>query len=49
MLNMSTMSHIKMSITVFQEQQNGETNTLGAPDYLQALLSNLWRLMTKVI
>lgn len=29
MLNMSTMSYIKLSITVFQEQQNGETNTLG--------------------
>lgn len=28
MLNMSTMSYIKLSITVFQEQQNGETNTL---------------------
>lgn len=29
MLNMSTMSYIKLSITVFQEQQNGETNILG--------------------
>lgn len=29
MLIMSTMSHIKLSITVLQEQQNGATNTLG--------------------
>lgn len=29
MLNMSTMSYIKLRITVFQEQQNGETNVSG--------------------